>query len=155
MDIVILTVGKCRNRAIAEGVEDYIGRLGRYSRISVKPVKAEPIYKKSDTRKIKRTESERLLKCVPQDHYVYALDRSGHSCDSGKFATGFGSVMRNKSAFSFIIGGPLGLDKSILERADRILSLSKMTFPHEMALLILCEQIYRAMTILNNEKYHK
>ena len=92
---------------------------------------------------------------MPQD-YVIALDRSGKAYSSRGLATWLDDISIHVGGWvSFVIGGPLGLSPDILKRAQGVFSLSRLTLTHEMSRLVLLEQLYRAMTILKGEKYHK
>jgi 23S rRNA (pseudouridine1915-N3)-methyltransferase len=94
-------------------------------------------------------------KLSPRD-YVVALDRAGESLDSEELARWLEHLSRRApGGVSFLIGGPLGLSKTLLNRAQKVLSLSRLTLTHEMSRLLLLEQLYRAMTILKGGKYHK
>ena len=93
---------------------------------------------------------------LASEDYLVALDRSGKQYRSEGFARWLDQLSgQARGRICFVIGGPLGLSKDLIDRADHVLSLSRMTFTHEMSRLILLEQIYRAMTILRGEKYHK
>lgn len=101
-------------------------------------------------------EAQRILAVIPDRYYVIALDRQGKQLSSPQLA----ALLEEQCVYgqgnvAFIIGGPLGLAESIIGKADYVLSFSKFTFPHQLMRLILVEQIYRALTIINNERYHK
>ena len=97
-----------------------------------------------------------LLQAIPDNAYTVALDREGESCGSEELSRKLARLgVGGKSRIAFVIGGAFGLGRSVIERADWRLSLSRMTFPHEMARLILVEQVYRALTIIRGEEYHK
>lgn len=101
-------------------------------------------------------EADRILAAIPDRYYVIALDRKGKQLSSRELA----ALLEERGLYgqgniALIIGGALGLAESVINRSDYILSFSKMTFPHQLMRLILVEQVYRAMTIMRNEKYHK
>ena len=112
----------------------------------------------SDTvnRMIKEKEGDRLLSFIKDDSYVIALAIDGKMLDSVELSEKIDNLMLSgKSDIVFVIGGSLGLDKRVLDRADYKLSFSKMTFPHQLMRVILLEQIYRSFRIMKNEPYHK
>ena len=104
---------------------------------------------------LKRKEGEMILGWLKQDDYLIALDERGKQMSSEKLAA-FIQSRANESVkqLVFLIGGAFGIDESVLKRADAKWSLSELTFPHQLVRLILAEQVYRACTILKNEKYH-
>ena len=104
--------------------------------------------------KSKQKEAAGLIKRIPKDTTVIALDECGKEVTSQEFAQELDKLDQETRPICFIIGGTAGLDESVLDKADRKLSLSKMTFPHEMARVVLLEQIYRGMTIINEKIYH-
>ncbi len=155
MKIRILTVGKLDNKHYKALSELYLKRISHYLSVSSDHIKAERIASLSAS-EIKSRESKKLLQRLPRDEYVIALDRTGKQLASEEFAQMFDELsFRGRKKITFVIGGPIGLDDEILRRADLVLSLSEMTFAHELVSVILLEQIYRALTILRGEQYHK
>ncbi|MDZ7723185.1 MAG: 23S rRNA (pseudouridine(1915)-N(3))-methyltransferase RlmH [candidate division KSB1 bacterium] len=155
MKLNILTVGDPGNKHLKALADRYTQRIRRYApvmRTAVKPVRIKSLSKEQ----IKQQESDRLYdKCLQHDHVV-ALDARGEQMSSEDFAQFFNdSARRSVRQITFVIGGPLGLDSAFLKQAHRRLSISAMTLPHELALVVLLEQIYRAHTILKGEPYHK
>jgi 23S rRNA (pseudouridine1915-N3)-methyltransferase len=155
IQFTIITVGKCRTDYIREGFGDYLDRLRRYCKVRHLTVKAEPVRKNARASEILAEEAKRIRKILPEKSYLFALDRSGESIDSLSLAHDVERRMLGDASFTWIVGSALGLHESILKMSNRILSLSKLTFPHELTLLILTEQLYRLQTILNGEQYHK
>ena len=156
MRITLLTVGRCRTAYLQEGAVDYAGRIARVAALEQVEVREERAARGRPVAEVVRKEGERLLRAVPKGAYLAALDPSGQTCDSEALAARISELgVRGRSRIVFAVGGPFGLDREILRRADWRLSLSPMTFPHELARLILLEQIYRAFTILQGESYHK
>lgn len=102
-----------------------------------------------------KAEGISIAKRFVQQEYNIALDRSGKVYDSKGLAARIEQLSFNNNRLTFIIGGPLGLSKRILDSANEVFSLSKLTLTHEMSRLLLLEQLYRAFTIINNERYHK
>ena len=155
MNITILTIGKIREKPVAALCEEYAGRIRKYGHtLSIEEVKEEPGDRPYD--KILAKEAERLRSRIPQDAYSIAMDISGETCSSTAFAERIGDLMmQGANKVVFIIGGPLGLERKLIASCRWVFSLSELTFTHEMARLILLEQIYRANTILRGEPYHK
>lgn len=154
--IRIIVVDRTRSPFLAEGEAFYLKRVRSYAQvewIEVKPVK---MTKGRPEEEILRLEGQALIrKRAPKD-YLVALDRSGRQYDSKEFAGHLEKVALNAiGAIAFMIGGPLGLSEDALAEADEILSFSRFTLTHEMSRVLLLEQIYRALTILKGEKYHK
>ena len=155
MIIELSTIGKTRMHFVKDGLVEYRGRLRRYIGYNITEL---PDIKNAG--KIAETEQKEaegaliLSKLSPSDHVVL-LDERGRQYSSRKFAERMQTLMASgKKRLVFIIGGPYGFSKSVYDRADEMLSLSEMTFNHEMVRLFFTEQVYRAMTILRGEPYH-
>jgi 23S rRNA (pseudouridine1915-N3)-methyltransferase len=158
LKIKVLAVGKLKERALCDLVGEYIKRLGRYCAPEVTELRDESIPADSGGMEILRrlsVESGRISGMLKQDSYVIALDIKGDAPDSEKFAENLRSLADRCPEIVFVIGGSHGLHPDMLKRADYVLSMSNMTFPHQLARLILLEQVYRAFKIINNETYHK
>ena len=156
MHIQILSVGKTKSPYVSDGEKDYFSRLKHYCQVESIVVSEEKIRKGTQPRIILQKEGERLLGKISDNSFVVVLDKMGDMCSSEKLSEKFQNWQNQGiKKLIFVIGGPLGLDKKVVARADFVLSLSKMTFTHEMTRLILLEQIYRSFTILKGEKYHK
>ncbi len=154
MNIEILFLGKTKDSFLAEGIEEYRKRLSHYTTVQLKTIKCKKL-QGSDV-SIKEKEAELLLANVSVGSFLIALDSQGKEYDSLKFAERVDRwEMQNIRQVSFLIGGPLGLAPSILNEAREKISLSRMTFTHDMVRLLLLEQLYRAYTIKAGEKYHK
>lgn len=158
MKIKIYAIGKIKDFYKA-GVDEYIKRIAPYSKIEVVEVKDEPINdnpSESEITKAKNVEGDRIIKLLKPNEYLIGLDLDKKELDSVAFS---GYLMKkleeNGSSISFVIGGSYGLSDALKKRVNDSLSLSKMTFLHQMTRLILLEQIYRAFKINNNETYHK
>jgi 23S rRNA (pseudouridine1915-N3)-methyltransferase len=151
----VLAVGR-PGVLLADAVAEFEKRAGRYWNFESIEVKEERAHKGLDDEVIRRGESDRLLERAPAGAELIALTRDGQSWSSGQLARYFGDLqMSGKAGAAFLIGGALGLSAQAIGRAQRQLSLSPMTLTHEMARLLLTEQIYRAGTILRGEPYHK
>lgn len=156
MRIFILAVGENRIDYLGDGESDYLKRIQRYCKIEIMTVKPEKIVKNRSPYQIKETEGKRLLQSVSNHGRVISLDRTGQLLTSDEFAHTIEKWQNEGvSQLTFIIGGALGLSRGVLEKSHLMLSLSPMTFTHEMVRLFLLEQIYRSYTILRGEKYHK
>jgi 23S rRNA (pseudouridine1915-N3)-methyltransferase len=154
--IRILVVDRTRSPFLAEGEVFYLKRLQNYAQvewIEVKPVK---MTKGRPEEEILRLEGQALIRKKGPKDYLVALDRTGRQYGSEEFAERLEKVALNAAGgVTFMIGGPLGLSREAMAKADEILSLSMFTLTHEMSRVLLLEQIYRAFTILKGEKYHK
>jgi 23S rRNA (pseudouridine1915-N3)-methyltransferase len=153
--IVVLATGKVRG-PLAVAVADYEERAGRYWKLEVVEVEAGAPGRNADPGRVMEAEGERLLARLPEGLSVYALTRDGKGMGSRTLARALEEhAVRADAGVAFLIGGAFGLSGEVMARADRRLSLSAMTLPHEMARLVLAEQLYRAGTILRREPYHK
>lgn len=150
-----LFLGKTKESYLAAGIADYARRLTHYVPADIRILKVKKA-KKGDSETVQvEKESEFLLQNAP-DSYIVCLDRTGRLIDSIELARRLESwEMQGQKKITFIIGGPLGLSAKILAKADLVLSLSPMTFTHDLTRLLLLEQLYRACTIKAGEKYHK
>lgn len=152
MKIVVISVGKIKKDYIKTGASEYIKRIKRYSPIEIVEIKEEPAA--AATLNALEKEAKRIFENIQKDDFIIALADKGNQCASKKLADFLNSILsKGKRRICFIVGGAYGLHPSIAEGADATLSLSQMTFPHDMARLVLLEQIYRAFTILRNEPY--
>lgn len=159
MKITIAAVGKLKEKYLKDSISEYTKRISRFADVEIVEVEDEHAPESLSTAQevqVKQKEAERLLKRVKENSYIILLDLAGEQADSETFSSKIESVMLSgNSHITFIIGGSLGLDKSLINAAGYRLCLSKMTFPHQLARLILLEQIYRAFKIMNGETYHK
>jgi len=155
MKIQLWTIGKNHESYIRQGLEDFTKRIGRYYPVEwvIIPVpKNAGMLSEAD---LKLQEGRLLLDWLKKDDYLVALDEHGKELSSEQLSL-FLQSRGNDSVRSlvFLIGGAFGLDDAVLKRANFKWSLSKLTFPHQLVRLILAEQLYRACSIGNNEKYH-
>jgi 23S rRNA (pseudouridine1915-N3)-methyltransferase len=151
----LIVVGK-PGPLIAEAVAEYERRAARYWTLEVIEVKEERARKGSIEEQIRDSESQRLFERVPKGAEMCCLTRDGKSMSSSDLARYLENLaIHGKAGVAFLIGGALGLSDDIIQRADRTLSLSPMTLTHELARLLLTEQLYRAGTIVRGEPYHK
>ena len=159
MEINVVAVGKIREDYIVQGIKEYSQRLSSFCNLNILEVKAANISGNSGGGagdKVREKEGERLLDKLPPRGYNIALDASGKPMTSEGLAKSIENLqVQGHSKINFMIGGSLGLSSEVLERADYKLSLSRMTFTHQMIRLILLEQLYRAFKIKSGEPYHK
>lgn len=146
MKINLIVIGKLKEKFLVEGVAEYIKRIKIFSKIEVKEI--------SECRTVEE-EGEKLLAQVPKNSFLIVLDVAGEALTSEKFAEKISALnLRGISEITFIVGGAFGLSDEVRLAANFKLSLSQMTFTHQMARLILVEQIYRAFKINRGEPYH-
>jgi len=152
----LLCVGRMSDAALRAGVEDFTARVRRYLPLDVVELKEEKVGgSKPDPARIRELEAERLLAKIAGTAFVVALDETGRRMTSEGFARLLEHHMVHATAeMVFLIGGAYGLAARVKQRGDLLLSLSDMTFTHQMARLFLLEQIYRGLTIVRNEPYH-
>ena len=155
MKVEVIVVGKTRG-PLADVVQDYEGRARRYWKLAVTEVPAGGPGPSAPAERVREAEGERILARVSDDLELVALTRAGEAMGSRELA-GYLAELGTRSApgVCFVLGGAYGLDERVLRRARRKLSLSDLTLPHEMARLVLAEQLYRAGTIVRGEPYHK
>lgn len=155
MKIAVIVVGRCRG-LLAEAVRDYENRASRYWKLEVFEVDEGVRGGRSDPERVRAAEGERILARVPVGLEVVALTRDGKAMGSVALSRFLQERAVSASAgVAFAVGGAFGLSPRVLERAPLLLSLSAMTLPHDMARLLLAEQLYRAGTIARGEPYHK
>lgn len=145
MKILIIAVGKKHEESIASLVEEFTTRIGRYTDIEWKLIGASDI----------ESECASIAKAVDSRDFVVLLDEKGKEMTSVDLADFFQKRLNESiHRMVFIIGGAYGVNDALKQKANTIISLSKMTFPHQVVRLVLVEQIYRTYTILKGEKYH-
>ncbi|MEW6109743.1 MAG: 23S rRNA (pseudouridine(1915)-N(3))-methyltransferase RlmH [Nitrospirota bacterium] len=145
MKIKLIWIGKTKERFIFEGIKKYLRLLKPYADVSITEIKEE---KGTDMQRVADKEGERILKLrVP---YVL-LDEKGKNLSSPEFAE---FIDKHRPSINFVVGGAFGVSGKVRESAGTRISLSKMTFTHEMSRLFLIEQIYRAFAIMNKRGYH-
>ena len=152
MKIYFWSVGKAHESYIKEGVEIFTKRISHYYPVEWKIFSSS---KSTSEDQVKKNEATQLLNAIQKDDILVALDENGKQWNSNELAA-FIQQKANSSTKNlvFIIGGAYGLHETIFERCDFKWSLSKLVFPHQLVRLLLSEQVYRACTIIRNEKYH-
>lgn len=155
MKVLVVAVGRVKG-SLEAAVAEYEERARRYWKLDVAEVDAGVAGRNPDPRRVKEAEAERILGRIPEALAVVALTRVGRGMGSRELATELERYgVQAHPGVAFVLGGAFGLADTVLARARRQISLSRMTLPHEMARLVLAEQLYRAGTILRGEPYHK
>ncbi|MBC7885067.1 MAG: 23S rRNA (pseudouridine(1915)-N(3))-methyltransferase RlmH [Saprospiraceae bacterium] len=153
MRFAIWAIGKTNESYLEEGISKYLKRLKHYTKIDYEEFK--DVKPGKDAEETMKRESELILSKLKADDYLILMDENGKNYDSTGFSVFIEQLqMHSSKTVIFLIGGAFGHHKLIRERANHLLSLSEMTFSHQMVRLFLSEQIYRAFTIIKNEKYH-
>lgn len=159
MKITIAAVGKIKEKYLRDGINEYKKRLSRFcnvEEIEIDDEKAPPTLSPAQETQAVDKEGDRLVVRINPSSYKILLDVKGQAIDSECLAEKLSEIMQSgKSEITFMIGGSLGHGRAVVERADCSISISKMTFPHQLVRLILVEQIYRAFKINAGETYHK
>lgn len=155
----IISVGKIREKFYAQGINEYLKRLGPYTNIELWDgfeEKVSPRAGAKDIEKVLAKEGQRILSSQGENEWLVILDSQGKKMTSEQLAACLnGWNHSGKSRVNLVIGGSHGLAEFVKTEADLSISLSPLTFPHQMAVLILTEQIYRGFKILKGEPYHK
>jgi 23S rRNA (pseudouridine1915-N3)-methyltransferase len=154
MRISLLVIGRPRDAGLADAIREYETRAARYWPLDVVEVKEESGRGLTPALVMDR-EAERLTERLPADAQLVACDPGGESMGSTRFADWLQDQREQARSVAFVIGGAHGLGESVRGRAARRLSLAPWTLPHEVARLVLSEQLYRAGTIVRGEPYHK
>ncbi|MBL8150625.1 MAG: 23S rRNA (pseudouridine(1915)-N(3))-methyltransferase RlmH [Blastocatellia bacterium] len=153
MHLQLLWVGKTKDRRIAELISDYLQRLSKYAKYELKQLRE---VKATDKRKVIEAEADLILDTIDLSSYKVVLDENGQQFTSEQFAATLEKLqIRSVRELVFVVGGHFGLSERIREQADLLWSLSSLTLTHDMARLLLAEQLYRGYTILNGHPYQK
>ena len=148
--IKVICVGKIKDSNLKSLIDDYYKRIIKYTSIQIIELKDE-----NENYDEMKKESKEIENYLDSKSYNIALDRLGKNIDSINFSKLIDKTFISYPNINFIIGGSLGIDKSILDKCNIVLSFSSLTFPHQLFRLMLLEQIYRSFKIVNNERYHK
>ncbi len=155
MKIVVVCVGKTREGFIREGIEKYLRYLRPFADTELRELKAEKVHDLRDAPLIRKREAERILRAIAVPATTIALDERGEEFTSHGFAAVLDRAQSSGvREMTFVIGGSLGLEESVVRQAGSVLALSRWTLTHEMARLVLLEQVYRAFTIITGKTYH-
>lgn len=154
MKIELIQVGKTVNRIFVDGINEYLGRIKHYVPFSITTIPEIKNTKSLSESQQKNLEASLILKQIQAQDTVVLLDEHGKEFRSVEFAAWLEKQQQVVRRLVFVIGGPYGFAESVYERANSKISLSKMTFSHQMVRMIFCEQLYRACTIIQGEPYH-
>ncbi len=146
----IICVGKIKEKFFVDAAEEYIKRIGKYTKLEIIEIPDEANYNIA-----LKKEEEKILSRIKDNDYVVTLEIEGNSLDSLEFARKIDNNFNTNKNLTFVIGSSYGIGDLVKQRSDYKLSFSKFTFPHQLFRIILLEQIYRAYKINNNENYHK
>jgi 23S rRNA (pseudouridine1915-N3)-methyltransferase len=151
---IVAVVGKPRDANLAGAIREYETRAGRYWPLEVHEVREEPA-RSGSADLVRKREGERLLGAVPDGASLIKCDQSGRTMSSEQFATWLQDLRERARDVALVIGGAFGLSDDLQTRATGAISLAPWTLPHELARLVLAEQLYRAGTVIRGEPYHK
>ena len=153
IDINLIVVGKIKEKYLQDGIDEYLKRIKPFCNLKLIEVKESNFF---ETDKNLSSEASLILNYIQKDDYVVTLEIEGKMLTSVELAQKIEShYSYSPKTLTFIIGSSDGLSDEVKKRSDYKLSFSKMTFPHQLMRMIFLEQIYRALTIINNRKYHK
>jgi 23S rRNA (pseudouridine1915-N3)-methyltransferase len=155
MRIRVIAVGRRVPQWVGEGFTDYARRLPSTLRIALREIQPGPREAVRKGGQAMEIERDRLLGELRADDFVVTLDEHGRELTTLELATWFGERMRDGRDLAFVIGGPDGLARAVLERSDFSWSLSHLTLPHALVRVVLAEQLYRAHTVLTGHPYHR
>lgn len=154
MKLKIIAVGKVREKWLKAGIDEYAKRIGKFCQIEIIQINDAP--ESLDVNKAIATESEKILSALKDTDLVVALDINGEKLDSNELSQKLDKWFEEgMSKVTFVIGGSNGFSDDVIKRSNFQISMSDMTFPHQLARLIFLEQIFRAFKISRGEKYHK
>ena len=154
MRLTVIAVGRLKERYWREAADEYLKRLGPYATVRV--IEVDDRDSGRDAARALAEEGADVLRAVPEGAHVIALEIGGKQLSSEAFAARLGELaLDGRSNVAFVIGGSVGLSEQVIRRADEKLSLGAMTFPHNLARVVLLEQVYRSFRINRGEPYHK
>ena len=152
--LCVVAVGSLKRSYWKEAAADYLKRLSGYARLQVVEVPEVPFRDARDAARVQKHEAEHLMARIPHGSYRIALDSGGKRFSSETFARHLADQGEGGRTICFLIGGPLGLSRELVQSCDLSLSLGTLTLTHQLARIVLLEQLYRATTILHNKTYH-
>ena len=153
MEIKLIVVGKTKSSELVRLINEYVKRINFYKKFKIIVVNSLKS-KKNSEKELKKIEGENVLKSVKKNELIFLLDENGKSFNSRKFANFLSNKFKTNKSIVFVVGGAYGFSNEIKQKANEIISLSEMTFSHQIIRLFFTEQVYRALTILNNHPYH-
>jgi 23S rRNA (pseudouridine1915-N3)-methyltransferase len=155
MKLRIICMGKTREHFIQEGIQKYLRYLTPYAGIEMLELKEEKIKDLKDAPLVRKKEAEKIFRSLPAGTFLATMDERGEEFTSHEFAAFLNAIMESGiREVVFVIGGAMGLDEQVAVRANKVIAMSRWTLTHEMARLVLLEQIYRAFTIIKGKTYH-
>lgn len=158
MNIKIICIGKVKESYLVNGINEYSKRISKYANLEIIELPDEIVPDSPSEKEIqiiKQKEAEKISKHIKSTDFVCALDLTGKQLSSEELAEKFKDItLKGFSTIVFLIGGTVGLEKSLVTTSNMILSFSKLTFPHQLIRLFLTEQIFRCFKIIHNERYH-
>jgi len=155
MKITLLQIGKTTEKYIINGVDDYSGRICKYIGFEIITIPDLKNTKSMPVAEQKQKEGEKIIKSIGKDDWVILLDEKGKEYRTVEFSDQLTKLlMIARKRIVFVIGGPYGFSNEVYERADQKLSLSRMTFSHQLVRLLFTEQLYRIMTVIKGDPYH-
>lgn len=154
MKIELILIGKTTSKHFIEGINDYFKRINHYIPFAITVIPELKSTKSLTEEQQKTIEGELILKKMNADDYVVLLDEHGKEFRSIEFASWLEKKQHSVRKLIFVVGGPYGFSQEVYNRCNEKVSLSKMTFSHQMIRLIFTEQLYRACTIIRGEPYH-
>ena len=153
MEIKLIVVGKTKSSELVRLINEYVKRINFYKKFKIIVVNSLKS-KKNSEKEIKKIEGENVLKNIKKNELIFLLDENGKSFNSRKFADFLSNKFKTNKSIVFVVGGAYGFSNEIKQKSNEIISLSEMTFSHQIIRLFFSEQVYRALTILNNHPYH-
>jgi len=155
LKIHIIAVGKIKDKIIQAKINHYLDELKHISGKGMEiKLKQAPDGKSSAVEIKKKEEAEKILEALPSRAYLVVMDERGENLTSMEFAKMIERITEQGKELIFVLGGAYGLDEQVKEKADKVIAMSRLTFPHELARLILVEQLYRAFAIIKRTPYH-
>ncbi len=156
LKITIISLGNLKEKYWLLAEKEYLKRLQKFCYLEIIELKEEKFKSSTELTTILKKESEKILKILNKfkQYFLISLDQNGQQLNNSELSQKITTITNQYSHIIIVIGGPLGLSEKIKNKANLILSLSNLTFTHQMVRIILLEQIYRSFKIINNEKYH-
>ena len=155
MKLNLVCLGRTKEQFVQEGIAKYLRYLKPYADTEIKELREEKIHDLKDAPLIRKKEAEKIFKAVSPQALLVAMDERGQEFTSHGFAEFLNKAL--DSGFRemvFVVGGAMGLDESVTDRSNKVIAMSRWTLTHEMARLVLLEQLYRAFTIIKGKPYH-
>jgi 23S rRNA (pseudouridine1915-N3)-methyltransferase len=155
MKIALLQIGKTNDKFLSDGVEEYSGRIRKYSGFEIITIPDLKNTRNMPVAEQKMKEGEKICKLLSSEDYVVLLDEKGKEFSTIEFSEQMGKIfMFARKRVLFVIGGPYGFSGEVYDRADLRMSLSRLTFSHQLVRLLFTEQLYRVFTVMKGDPYH-